>query len=328
MSSDTKILRALREVGEGGVSGAALAKDLGVSRAAVWNRVEELRRHGYDIEASPHLGYILRGSPDALHGDDLMARLPKNRVIGRDIRVFTETTSTNDIVEKLARDGVAEGSVVFAETQTRGRGRMGRQWFSPPGTGLWFSVLLRPRLRPTAVTQLTVVSAVAVVRAIERETGLHPEIKWPNDILFGQRKAAGILLELGAELDRIRHATLGIGIDVNLQSTDMPAELREVATSLRMEAGRPLDRASLATAVLRELDHLYQRLADGDFHEIGDEWMRRCSTLGRRVAIQIGDRRISGRAEALDDEGALLVRTEFGTIERVIGGDVTQEKLP
>lgn len=328
MSPDTMILRSLREAGLGGVSGASLAKDLGVSRAAVWNRIEELRRHGYDIEASPHLGYVLRGSPDALHGDDLMARLPRNRVIGRDVRVFSETTSTNDIIEKLARDGVAEGSVVFAETQTRGRGRMGRQWHSPTGSGLWFSVLLRPRLRPSAATQLTVVSAVAVARAIERETGLRPDIKWPNDIMFGQKKVAGILLELGAELDRIRHATLGIGIDVNVDPAELPAEVREVATSLRSELGRVVDRASLATAVLRELDHLYQRLGDGDFHEIGDDWMRRCSTLGRRVVIHIGDRRVTGRAEALDDEGALLVRTEFGTIERIIGGDVTQEKAP
>ncbi len=328
MSPDTMILRALREAGLGGVSGASLAKDLGVSRAAVWNRIEELRRHGYDIEASPHLGYVLRGSPNALHGDDLMARLPRNRVIGRDVRVFSETTSTNDIIEKLARDGVAEGSVVFAETQTRGRGRMGRQWHSPTGSGLWFSVLLRPRLRPSAATQLTVVSAVAVARAIERETGLRPDIKWPNDIMFGQKKVAGILLELGAELDRIRHATLGIGIDVNVDPAELPPEVREVATSLRAELGRVVDRASLATAVLRELDHLYQRLGDGDFHEIGDDWMRRCSTLGRRVVIHIGDRRVTGRAEALDDEGALLVRTEFGTIERIIGGDVTQEKAP
>lgn len=310
------------------MSGAALAKDLGVSRAAVWNRIEELRRHGYDIEASPHLGYILRGSPDVLHGDDLMARLPRNRVLGREIRVFTETTSTNDIVERLARDGLPEGMVVFAESQTKGRGRMGRTWHSPARSGLWFSVLLRPSLRPTAATQLTVISAVAVARAIERETGLRPEIKWPNDILFGARKAAGILLELGAELDRIRHATLGIGIDVNLDLASFPADVREVATSLSHEAQRPIDRPGLATAVLRELDHLYQRLGSGDFSEIGDEWMRRCSTLGRRVSIRIGDRRITGRAEALDDEGALLVRTDHGTVERIIGGDVTQERLP
>jgi BirA family biotin operon repressor/biotin-[acetyl-CoA-carboxylase] ligase len=325
MNSDAQILRALRESGEAGMSGAILARQLGVSRAAVWNRIEELRKVGYDIEASPHHGYILRGTPDALHGDDLMARLPSQRVIGRDIIVFSETTSTNDIVEKLARDGVAEGVVVFAESQTRGRGRLGRTWISPAGCGLWFSVLLRPNLRTTAATQLTVISAVAVARAIERECGLRPEIKWPNDILFGPRKAAGILLELNAELDRIRYAILGIGIDVNLEPDAFPPGLRPIATSLRAEAGRPLNRAALATAVLRELDHLYTLLHAGEFHEIGDEWMRRCTTLGRRVSIRIGDRSIAGRAEALDEEGALLVRTEHGTLERIIGGDVTLE---
>lgn len=328
MNSDARILRAMREGGDAGVSGAVLAKQLGVSRAAVWNRIEELRRHGYDIEASPHHGYILRGTPNALHGDDLMSRLPGIRTIGRDIRVFGETTSTNDIVEKLARDGVAEGIVVFAESQTRGRGRMGRQWLSPPGRGLWFSVLLRPALSPTAATQLTVLSAVAVARGVERETGLHPEIKWPNDIMFGHRKVAGILVEIGAELDRIRHAILGIGIDVNLDPAELPPEVSDMATSLKAEGGRAFDRAAVATSVLRELDNLYQRLKEGDFHEISDEWMRRCSTLGRAIRIRIGNRVIAGRAEALDEEGALLVRTEFGTIERVIGGDVTLERTP
>jgi len=326
VTRDSQILRALREVGEAGASGAALAKQLGVSRAAIWNHIQDLRRHGYDIEASPHHGYILRGTPDALHGDDLMARLPRGRVIGRDIRVFGETTSTNDIADKLARDGVPEGIVVFAESQSKGRGRLGRQWMSPAGRGLWFSILLRPPLRPTAATQLTVLSAVAVARAIERECGLRPEIKWPNDIMFGDRKVAGILLELGAELDHIRHVVLGIGIDVNIAPDEFPPELRAVATSLREQLGRPLDRPALATAVLRELDHLYARLKGGDFPEIGDEWMRRCATLGRRVVIRIGDRFIHGHAEALDEDGALLVRTEHGRLERIVGGDVGVEK--
>ncbi len=328
MTTDSEILRALREGGESGASGAALAKQLGVSRAAVWNHIEELRRHGYDIEASPHHGYILRGTPDALHGDDIVARLGRTRVIGRDVRVFGETTSTNDIVDKLARDGVAEGIVVFAESQSKGRGRLGRQWMSPAGRGLWFSILLRPPLRPAGATQLTVLSAVAVVRAIERETGLRPEIKWPNDIMFGDRKVAGILIELGAELDRIKHVVLGIGIDVNLEPSEFPPELRGIATSLREQAGRPIDRASLATAVLRELDHLYARLKAGDFPEIGDEWMRRCATLGRRVVIRVGDRVIEGLAEALDEEGSLLVRTQHGRLERIVGGDVAVETNP
>lgn len=326
MHTDAQILRALRTGGPSGASGAILAKELGVSRAAVWNRIEELRRLGYDIEASPHAGYLLRSSPDVLHGEDLISRLGPVRVIGRDIRVFAETTSTNDVVEKLARDGVAEGIVVFAESQTKGRGRLGRTWVSPPGQGLWCSVLLRPRLAPQAATQLTVITAVAVARAIEKFTGLRPGIKWPNDIVFGRRKVAGILLELGAELDHIRHVILGIGLDVNLLPGDLPVGLREVATSLREQAGEPVDRPGLATALIQELDAVYARFQGGDFHELGDEWMRRCVTLGHRVTLHVGDRVVAGRAEALDDEGALLLRTDHGRLERVVGGDVVMEK--
>lgn len=326
MHTDVLILRALRAGGVNGASGALLAKELGVSRAAVWNRIEELRRFGYDIEASPHAGYVLRASPDVLHGEDLLARLGPVRSIGRDIRVFAETTSTNDVVEKLARDGVAEGIVVFAESQTKGRGRLGRAWLSPAGQGLWCSVLLRPRLAPQAATQLTVITAVAVARAIEKHTGLRPGIKWPNDIVFGDRKAAGILLELGAELDHIRHVILGIGLDVNLRSADLPEELRDVVTSLSEQAGEPIDRPGLATALIQELDTVYTRFLAGDFHELSDEWMRRCVTLGRRVTLHVGDRIVAGRAEALDDEGALLLRTEHGRLERVVGGDVILEK--
>jgi BirA family biotin operon repressor/biotin-[acetyl-CoA-carboxylase] ligase len=326
MNPDAQILRSLRGAGEAGVSGAALAKSLGVSRAAVWARIEELRRAGYDIEASPHHGYRLHGSPDRLHADDLLARLGPIKVIGRDIQVFNETSSTNDIVEKLARDLVAEGIAVFAESQTKGRGRLGRRWSSPAGKGLWLSVLLRPNLAPAAATQLTVSTAVAVARAIEKNTGLQPGIKWPNDIVFGTRKCAGILLELGAELDHIKHVILGIGIDVNILAEEFPEELRPIATSLQAEAGHPIDRPSLATALLQELDAVYARLRAGDFHEIGDEWMRRCTTLGQRVTIRVADRVVTGRAEALDEDGALLVRTEHGRLEHIIGGDVSLAK--
>ena len=175
MTTDAKILAALREH-PAGVSGADLADQLGVSRAAIWAHIEELRRLDYEIEAWPHFGYRLISTPDVLHADDLMVRLGETKIIGRDIRVFEETTSTNDVVEKLARDGVREGAVVFAESQTRGRGRLGRTWMSPERKGLWFSVLLRPNLRPQEATRLTVASATALSRAIQKETGLQPEI--------------------------------------------------------------------------------------------------------------------------------------------------------
>src|SRR5471030_3146594 len=247
MTTDAKILSALHENADG-VSGAQLAEQLKISRAAVWARIDELRQAGYEIEAGPHFGYRLVSSPDALHADDLLARLGETKVVGRDIRVFEETTSTNDVIEKLARDGVKEGVVVFAESQTKGRGRLGRKWISPAHKGLWFSILLRPDLRPQETTQLTVAAATALRRAIESETNLKPEIKWPNDILIGGKKIAGILTELSAEVDRVKHIILGIGVDVNLDANEFPAELRKTATSLKIEAGEMISRAELAVA--------------------------------------------------------------------------------
>jgi BirA family biotin operon repressor/biotin-[acetyl-CoA-carboxylase] ligase len=326
MTVDARILSALRAAGAGAVSGAELSQELGITRAAVWARIEDLRALGYEIAASPHLGYRLLTAPDALHADDLISRLGPTKIIGRDIHVFEKTTSTNDIIEKLARDGVEEGVVVFAESQTKGRGRLGRKWVSPPGKGLWFSILLRPRLRPQLATQLTVASATALRRALAARTNLKAEIKWPNDIAFAGRKVAGILTELNAEVDQIKHLILGIGVNVNLNAGDFPAELRKTATSIKTELGRPISRAELAVAILRELERDYARITAGDFAAAADEWEAHCTTLGHGVVIHTGGRHIRGRAESLDEEGALLLRTEHGHLERIIGGDVTLEK--
>jgi BirA family biotin operon repressor/biotin-[acetyl-CoA-carboxylase] ligase len=323
MTPDAQILTALRSHPDG-ISGAELAEQLGISRAAIWARIEELRKLGYDVAASPHTGYRLLEVPDVLHADDLLSRLGKTRVIGRDVRVFQQTTSTNDVIEKLARDGVKEGTVVFAETQSKGRGRLGRRWYSAPGAGLWFSVLLRPRLRPLAATRITVAAATALTRAIHAETGLTPKIKWPNDILLRDRKVVGILTELSAELDTIKHVILGIGVNVN--QTEFAPEIRKLATSLKAEAGYHVDRAELAAAILRELDADYTRACDDGFAELADEWEASCSTLGCEVTIQVGNRKLQGRAEALDPDGALLLRTEYGRLERIVGGDVSVEK--
>ena len=245
-------------------------------------------------------------------------------MIGRDIRVFQETTSTNDVVEKLARDGVKEGVAVFAESQTRGRGRMGRKWVSPPGKGLWFSVLLRPGLLPQETTRLTIASATALRRAIAEHTGLQAEIKWPNDLLLSGKKIAGILTELNAELDHVRYVILGVGVDVNLVTSDFPEAVRPLATSLKIASGRAMNRPGLAVAILREFDRDYARVCSGQFVTVANEWEEHCTTLGREVSIRIGQREVRGRAESLSPEGELLVRTEHGRLERVGGGDVSQ----
>jgi BirA family biotin operon repressor/biotin-[acetyl-CoA-carboxylase] ligase len=326
MTTDAKILAALRGAGEEGIGGTELAKRFDLTRTELLARVEELRAAGNEIEASPNRGYRLVSEPDLLHADDLMAALGKTRIIGRDIRVFEETTSTNDVMEKFARDGVAEGVVIFAESQTKGRGRLGRKWVSPPRKGLWFSVLLRPPIRPADVTQLMVATATALFRAIRAQTGITPEIKWPNDILIRRKKTAGILTELSAELDKVKYVILGIGVDVNQSAAEFPAELRKTATSLRIETGQAQHRAALAVKILQELEIDYRRVCAGEFEALANEWEEHCSTLGQQVIIHVGDRTVRGTAESLDTDGALLLRTQHGRLERIIGGDVTVEK--
>lgn len=326
MSTDAQLLAALREPGNGYVAANEISKRLGLSPSAIDGRVAELRQLGYNIEVTPHLGYRLISVPDVLHADDLLARLPAGRIIGRDIRVFQETTSTNDIVERLARDNVKEGVVVFAESQTKGRGRLGRKWVSPAQKGLWFSILLRPSLRPAEATQLTVAAVNSLARAVQSQTQIVPEIKWPNDLLIRGRKVAGILTEMNAELDRVNYVIIGMGVDVNQADSDFPPEVRPIATSLMLELGHQIQRAELAAAILQELDHDYARIREGRFAEMADEWESRCSTIGQPVTVLIGNRRVQGYAESLDDSGALMLRTEHGHMERIVGGDVTVEK--
>lgn len=325
MTLDTQIIAALRS-NTAGVSSSDLCNKLGITRAAIWARIESLRNQGYEIIASPHIGYRLVRSPDKLNADDLHAQIPSKQIIGRDLCVLEQTTSTNDEADRFARQGAREGLAVFAESQTRGRGRLGRIWSSPPRKGVWASILLRPPFTPAETTRITVMSAVSVARAIQQQTGLKPEIKWPNDILLKGRKTAGILTEMQAESDHVNYVILGIGLDVNQTQADFPAEVKPVATSLKIESGRAFSRTDIALALLRELDSDYRRLCAGKFSAIAEEWEGLCTTLGKEITVTVGNQQHRGRAESLDPSGALLLRTVFGRLERIIGGDVSIQK--
>ena len=247
MSLDAQLLAAFRAADDGYITAPELSHRLGVARATVGRHIEELRSLGYDIQHQPSLGYRLASSPDILFAEDIQHRLGKT-VIGRQVLVYEKTASTNDLVEKLALDGAAEGVVVFAESQTRGRGRMGRSWASPRGKGLWFSTLLRPKLPLSSVARLTIAASVAIARAIREQTGLVAEIKWPNDVFVAGRKCAGILAELRTEMDAIKFVILGIGLDVNCDAADFPPEVRRIATSLKME----MDQSASAVAAVSD----------------------------------------------------------------------------
>ena len=324
MNTGTAILEAFYQAAGQFVPADDLGRQLKLSASAVTAKIAELDKLGYTIESHPHFGYRLLGTPDRLTADDIKARL-KTKRIGSDILVFEETASTNDVVEHLAKSGAGEGLVVFAESQTRGRGRRGREWASPRGKGLWFSVLLRPPLPPAAASRITVAASVAVARAIRETCRVEARIKWPNDVTLNGRKLAGILTELRAEADEILLAILGLGIDVNCEREDFPNDLKRVATSLKLETGNAQDRVSLAVRVLTALDECYE-LTLTDFDAVADEWAELCTTLGHQIVVTIGQRRVEGFAQALDSDGALLVRCDSGQLERILGGDLAVER--
>jgi BirA family biotin operon repressor/biotin-[acetyl-CoA-carboxylase] ligase len=283
-------------------------------------RIPALIAAGYEIEHHPHLGYRLLTSPDRLIADDILSRLPDDagRWV-RDILVFQSTSSTNDIITALARDGAPAGIAAFAEEQTAGRGRLGRQWQSPPGLGLWFSLLLRPDLPIAEWPRLTLWLACALARAIREHTPVDIMLKWPNDLYLGGRKLAGILVE--TSLGESPFATAGIGLNVNHAA--FPPPLDTTATSLRIHTGAPLDRNALAASILTSIGQSLPLLGT-HFADIL-KWARGADCLrGRQVSATAGSTTYYGVALGLDPGGALLLRTPAGDTVRVTSGEVTR----
>lgn len=316
------ILRLFREAGSGFVSGELISRELQVSRTAVWKHINGLRNVGYIIEAIPSRGYHLLSSPDVLSLEEVREKLSTTR-IGRHLVCLPETTSTNADAFHLAESGAEEGTVVIADAQSGGKGRRGRVWSSPSGVNLYCSVVLRPSIMPHEAPQLTFLSAVAVARAIEQATALKPEIKWPNDVLINGRKVAGLLNEMSAETDRVNFVILGIGVNLNMTMAQFPADLRTPATSLLQEQRLPVNRARFAAAMLGELDRLYAGFLAYGFDPVRDEWKLRCNANGHAVVVSEGDvETVRGMFHGIDGDGALLVQSPDGTVERILSGDV------
>ncbi len=276
-----------------------------------------LRRAGYVITARRADGYQLAGAPDRLGPAELAPHLAGT---WRRIEWRHELDSTQRLARDLARAGAEEGTTVIAESQSAGRGRLGRQWHSPPGVNLYCSVILRPPLAPAAVPCLALVTGLAVADAVRAVTGLVATLKWPNDVLVGGRKVAGILTELEAEIERVRFVIAGIGVNVNADA--FPAELADKATSLRLAAGRPVDRAAVTAGLLAALEGRYRRFLAAGFAAMRGEW-EACSALtGKEVRVTAPEGEVAGRVLGVDDDGALRLEGPGGEL-RVVAGEVT-----
>lgn len=315
---DDKILNYLKKHEEGYVSGEELSRELGISRAAVWKHIENLREEGYDIEAFPHLGYKLISIPDRLTEVELKWQL-KTDIIARKIYSYKETASTNDTAYNLAGHGEKEGSVVIAESQTAGRGRMGRKWVSPKSKGAYFSIILRPDILPKEVSSITLFSALSVAKTIREMTNLAAFIKWPNDVLINNQKICGILTEMNAETDKINFVIIGIGININTKKEFLP----KGATSIMEEYGAEMSRVDVVRGIFKNLDKYYGLFNSGHIVEIIKEYKEFSNFLGTRIQVAYHDAKIEGYAIDVDRDGALILRMDSGLNERVLAGDVT-----
>jgi BirA family biotin operon repressor/biotin-[acetyl-CoA-carboxylase] ligase len=314
------ILGFLAESGDDFMSGEALSSKLGLSRTAVWKHVEALRGKGYRIEAAPARGYRLVEVPDRLTQLELSPLLSTHD-LGRAIHFHETVGSTNELAFRLAHDGAEHGEVVVAEQQTTGKGRRGRTWVSPPGLNLYFSAILRPELPPQRAPELTLVAAVALTEVL-REAGSEAFIKWPNDVQIEGRKVAGILTELSAEPERVHFVVLGVGVNLNAQPEHFPEDLHATATSLAIARGQRVPRALFAAALWNRLEEWLDLHLETGFDAVRQRWKDLSSTLGQDVLVRTDRQEFRGLAEDIDTSGALLVRTENGSVERVLAGDV------
>lgn len=324
MNIKDKILEKLIASKGEHVSGERLADELSVSRSAVWKHIKALRDEGYIIDSSTNLGYSLINTPDTLTPGRIKAGL-KTNIMGKEIKYFKETESTNIIAREIA-SSVEEGTVVIAESQTQGRGRLGRKWLSPEG-GVWLSIILKPRIQPLYAPRITLLAGVAVTKTI-RSYGLPARIKWPNDVLIDGKKVCGILTEIEAEIDLIDYCVIGIGVDANVDTESFPEEFRDSSTSLKKELGHEINRVEFVQKLLEEFESLYLEFQKDGFSSILEEWRDMSTTIGEWVKITTQTRTIYGEAIGVDNEGALIVETSEGKLERVVAGNCEHLRRP
>jgi BirA family biotin operon repressor/biotin-[acetyl-CoA-carboxylase] ligase len=322
---DEEILQLLRDHSSEFLSGEEISLRLKVSRTAVWKRIQRLRALGYEIEASTRSGYRLIGSPDLLTPSEIKPIL-KTKWIGKTIHHFDTLDSTNAKAYQLALDGAEEGEVVISESQAKGKGRLGRQWFSPPFLNLYLSVILRPNISPHQASLITLMAAVATAEAIREFSGLLPLIKWPNDILLRDRKVAGLLNEVHSEIDRIHFVILGIGVNLNTDENTFSKEIRAAATSLKIEMGQTISRKAFLEFFLRELERWYSIFSGEGSAAILKAWGDRAHIQGRQLRVTSFGETLAGTAIDVDSDGALILETEDGKRRRVVAGDVQYKR--
>lgn len=314
---EEKILNIFRKDPDGFISGEDISESLKISRSAVWKHIEKLRELGYEFDAVPHLGYRLKSIPDRLYSEEISYGMGDN-IFGRQILYYSTLDSTNTTCFNMAVKGSKEGTVVISEGQTKGKGRLSREWISPKHRGIYMSVLLRPQITPFQAPRITLTAAVSTALAIREATGCMATIKWPNDILVDGKKLGGILTEMDAESDMVNFIVVGIGINVNTKTNELP----KGATSIYKQTGAKASRIELVRKILQKLQQYYILFSDNGFDTIRDEWQMMAATLGKRVRASCMNKKIEGEAVGIDADGALIIRLDNGFQEKILAGDI------
>jgi BirA family transcriptional regulator, biotin operon repressor / biotin---[acetyl-CoA-carboxylase] ligase len=323
-STGERVLEILRTA-PGPVSGPELAERLNVSRAAVWKHVRRLVAEGYRISSDKIAGYRFEDRSRRLLPAEITRQLTSKR-IGRVIHHFDSIDSTNRQAMELARSGAAEGAVVIAESQTAGRGRLGRSFFSPAGVSYYGSIILRPGIPPARAPQITLLAGLAVAETIERHAGMRPGLKWPNDVHLGSLKVSGTLTEMESEADRVLHVVCGTGVNLNVPAAEFPSELRGIATSVLAASGREVDRVAFTADLWASFERLYDEFLRSGLAPLRERLDSYSILTGRQVRVESSGEVLAGRVLGIDGEGALRLEAEGGEVLHAIAGDVTLKK--
>ncbi len=336
------ILKMLEKSEGSFISGEEISRCFAVTRAGVWKHIRELRNEGYNIEALSKCGYKLMGRQKPFNQRELEESLSGIPWIKRLI-YYKTTDSTNNQAKSLASAGADEGTLVIADAQTGGKGRMGKYWLSQEGKGIWMSLILRPELPPLKIQLLTLAISCAVSSALDGFSASATGIKWPNDIIINNRKVCGILLEMSSEADRIHYICAGIGINVSQRDTDFPIELRNTAISLFQTRIKPeadvclnseanaqanavideFDRCDIIRRVIENIEYYYSLIKTGGSGIVLESWRSRNITLGRQVRIIYTDKEEKAYACGISEDGSLIVKTEGGEIKAITSGEVS-----
>lgn len=310
------------------ISGQELCTHFDVSRNAVWKMINQLKSEGYEIESVTNKGYKLRATPDVMTKAEILSRLETQR-IGRNLYYYDETDSTNTRIRLLAESGEENGTLAVADMQSAGRGRRGRTWISPSGSNIYMSLLLKPDILPSKASMLTLVMALAIADAIEKETGLNARIKWPNDIVVNGKKVCGILTEMDMEADYIRDIIIGVGINVNQSSEDdFAEEIREHASSLKLLSGHTVSRSSLVARSMLSFENYYNIFCtDTSLKSLMKEYNSRLVNMDNEVRVLEPGGEYTGIAKGINEIGELIVQREDGTVVNVYAGEVSVRGL-